>query len=104
VTRPVRPNELAQREIAHELRWYEEERVGLGDRLWDDIQAVSQLISTYPQVGEIVRRARTRGTVRRFALRHFPFFIIYREQPEFIELVALAPMRRNPSYWSSRIS
>jgi hypothetical protein len=104
VTKPVRPNEFAQREIAHELRWYEGECVGLGDQLWDDIQAVSQLISNYPQIGEIVGRVRTHGTVRRFALRHFPFFIIYREHPESIELVALAPMRRNPSYWRSRIS
>jgi plasmid stabilization system protein ParE len=104
VTKPVRPNEFAEEEILHEIRWYERERVGLGDRLWTDIQAITQLISDYPQIGRVVRLSRVRGTIRRFPLRHFPFFVIYREHPDHLELVALAPMRRKPNYWRSRVS
>jgi hypothetical protein len=55
VTKPVRPNEFAQHEIAHELRWYERESTGLGDRLWSDIEIATQLISHYPQIGEVIR-------------------------------------------------
>jgi hypothetical protein len=44
------------------------------------------------------------GVVRRFPLRHFPFFVIYREREEFLELVALAPTSRKPNYWRSRIT
>jgi plasmid stabilization system protein ParE len=104
VTKPVRPTEFAEEEILHEIRWYERERAGLGDRLWTDIQAITQLISDYPQIGEVVRNSRVRGTIRRFPLRHFPFFVIYREHPDHLELVALAPMSRKPNYWRSRVS
>lgn len=79
MTKPVRPNEFAQAEITHELRWYERESAGLGDRLWSDIEIATQLISHYPQIGEIIRTRRVAGAVRRFPLRHFPFFVIYRE-------------------------
>jgi hypothetical protein len=104
LSKPVQPNEFAQAEILHELRRYEEERVGLGDRLWEEIQTAGYLISTYPEIGETVRRVRSRRSVRRFGLRHFPFFLIYREHPDYIELIALAPMSRKPNYWRSRIS
>src|SRR5260221_7839251 len=95
---------VAQAEILHELRRYEEERVGLGERLWDEIQTANHLISTYPEIGETVRRVRGHRSVRRFGLRHFPFFLIYREHSNYIELVALAPRSRKPNYWRSRIS
>jgi hypothetical protein len=105
VTKAIRPNEFAELEILRELRWYESESIGLGDRLWLDIQACLELISTYPAIGERVRRRRRiRGTVRRFPLRHFPFLLIYREFPDFVELVALAHTSKDPTYWHSRVS
>jgi toxin ParE1/3/4 len=104
VTKPVRPSGFAEEEILHELLWYEGERSGLGDRLWQDIQAVTQLISDYPQIGEVVRLARVSGVIRRFPLRHFPFFVIYRELADHLEVVALAPTSKKPNYWRSRVS
>jgi hypothetical protein len=44
------------------------------------------------------------GAIRRFPLRHFPFFVIYREHQDYLELVALAPASRKPNYWRSRVS
>ena len=90
MTKPIRPNEFAQAEIDRELKWYENESAGLGDRLWQDIQARLELISTYPGIGEVVRRRRIQGVIRRFPLRDFPFLLIYREFPDYLELVALA--------------
>jgi len=105
VTKPIRPNEFAELEILRELRWYESETTGLGDRLWRDIQARLELISTHPGIGERVRRRRNmRGLVRRFPLRDFPFLLIYRELPEYVELVALAHTSKDPTYWHSRVS
>ena len=104
MTKPVRPNEFAQAEIDRELRWYESESPGLGDRLWQDIQARLDLISTYPAIGEVVRRRRRiQGIVRRFPLRDFPFLLIYREFPDYLELVALAHTSKDPTYWHSRL-
>ena len=105
MTKPVRFNEFAEFELRRELRWYEDESPGLGDRLWRDIQAGVELIETYPGIGERVRRSRgVRETVRRFPLRDFPFFLIYREYSDYLELVALAHKSKDPNYWRTRLS
>jgi plasmid stabilization system protein ParE len=62
---PVRPNAEAEEEFRYYIHWYENESVGLGDRLWAEIQAALDLISERPAIGETVRRIRVRGTVRR---------------------------------------
>jgi plasmid stabilization system protein ParE len=69
--------------------------------LWRDIQNVASLISEYPLIGEVVRR--TRGRVRRFPLRDFPFFLIYRERGGQLQIVALAHTSRKPNYWRERL-
>lgn len=105
MTKPVRPNEFAEREILHELRWYEAENAGLGDRLWAEIQRVALVISDHPAIGEVVRgHSRQHPAVRRFPIEHFPFMLIYREHPEYIEIIALAPNRRKPNYWIGRVT
>lgn len=98
---PVRPSSFAQDEIEYYLRRYESDSPGLGDRLWQDIQYTADLISDYPDIGEEVRR--TRGLVRRFPLRHFPFFLIYRKRDEHLQIVALAHTSRRPKYWRARL-
>jgi plasmid stabilization system protein ParE len=101
VTKVVRPSSFAQDEITYYLGRYDREIPGLGDRLWSDIQAVVDLIAKHPAIGEAVRR--TKGAVRRVPLRHFPFFLIYRERGDFLEIVALAHSSRKPGYWRARL-
>lgn len=104
MSKPVRLNEFAEKEILDELRGYGAGQSELADRLWNDIQAILRIVGEYPRVGGRVVRPRVRGTVRRFPLRHFPFFIIYREHDAYVEIVALAHMSRKPNYWRSRLS
>jgi len=41
---------------------------------------------------------------RRFLLRRFPFFLIYREcTPSEIQIVAIAHTSRKPGYWKQRL-
>jgi plasmid stabilization system protein ParE len=101
VKRTVRPSYFAQSEIEYYLRRYERESVRLRDRLWDDIEAVVDLIATYPSIGETVRR--TRGLVRRFPLHDFPFFLVYRERHDYLQIIALAHKSRKPNYWRPRL-
>ena len=102
--KPVRPNDDAEAEFRENVRWYEEESAGLGDRLWSEIQAAISLIATHPSIGEVVRRVRRSGPVRRLPLRHFPFFLVYREYTDHIEVVALAHTSRKPNYWRGRLT
>jgi toxin ParE1/3/4 len=102
--KPVRPDPEAEAEIRAEIRWYEAERVGLGQQLWDEIQQAVGLIAEHPAIGSIVPEVR--GVVpppRRIRVRRFPFYLVYREFAAEIEVVALAHMRRKPGYWRSRI-
>jgi toxin ParE1/3/4 len=103
VTLPVRPNDEAEEEFRYYIQWYENESVGLGDRLWSEIQAAIDLISAHPVIGEVVRRVRTHGAIRRVPLRHFPFLLVYRMHPDHIEIVALAHTSRKPRYWRDRL-
>jgi hypothetical protein len=43
--KPVRPDPAAEAEIRAEVRWYEDERPGLGQLLLDEIQNAIDLIS-----------------------------------------------------------
>lgn len=97
----VRPSPFAKVEIESYLLRYETKSARLRDRLWDDIEHVVGLISDFPSIGEPVRR--TGGRVRRFPLKHFPFFVIYRDRPSDIQIVALAHKRRKPTYWRYRL-
>jgi plasmid stabilization system protein ParE len=101
VNTAVRPSSFAQDEIEYYIRRYESESIGLGDRLWREIQEVVDLISEYQAIGEVVPR--TGGRVRRVPLHRFPFVVIYREREGSLQIVALAHMSRKPNYWRSRL-
>jgi toxin ParE1/3/4 len=101
VTISVRPGSFAESEIEYYVRWYEARLTGLGDRLWEDVQTVVALIAKHPEIGEVVPRSR--HFVRRFPLRHFPFFVIDRQRDDYLEIVALAHTSRKPGYWRSRL-
>jgi len=98
----VRPNTEAEDEIRAAIAWYENEREGLGRELWDELQETIALISEFPAIGNVVHRAKVRGVVRRVPLRRFPYFVVYRDRADYIELVALAHMSRRPGYWKLR--
>lgn len=103
MSKPVRPNAAAEQEFRDSILWYEQHGPGLGDRLWSDIQAAIDLIAGHVAVGERVRRVRSRENVRRVPLRHFPYFLVYREHEGWVEIVALAHTSRKPTYWRDRI-
>jgi plasmid stabilization system protein ParE len=39
---------------------------------------------------------------RRFLLRRFPYYIVYRERGDAVEIIAVAHARRRPGYWKFR--
>jgi len=42
------------------------------------------------------------GDTRRYLLRRFPFFVVYRETKGGIEVLAVAHAHRRPGYWVGR--
>jgi len=39
---------------------------------------------------------------RRYLLRRFPFFVVFREVDDRVQIVAVAHARRRPGYWLGR--
>jgi toxin ParE1/3/4 len=42
------------------------------------------------------------GGTRRYLLRRFPFFVVFRDAGDSVQIVALAHARRRPGYWLGR--
>jgi toxin ParE1/3/4 len=41
--------------------------------------------------------------IRRVSLRGFPFSVIFREANGVVQVLAVAPHRKRPGYWTSRM-
>jgi plasmid stabilization system protein ParE len=42
------------------------------------------------------------GGTRRYMLRRFPFFVVFRELDDRMQILAVAHGRRRPGYWLGR--
>lgn len=62
----------AERDIAEAARWYEQQRVGLGDEFVDAVKQARDRIGEYPQAYPEVR-----GRIRRMIVSGFPYGLFY---------------------------
>ena len=72
-------------ELLTAVRWYEEQRPGLGTEFAAACRSMLALIQDRPQMLRLVH-----GNVRRVLLRRFPYAIFYRHRES--ELLVLAVM------------
>ncbi len=93
----------AEAELRGAIEWYEEERAGLGDEFWSEVQQVLRLIGEHPSLGGKISRVRIQGSVRRLLVRRFPYFVIYRERPDHLQVIAVAHQSRRPGFWRRRV-
>ena len=83
------------REEAREaIDYYEAERPGLGDHLWQELQISIRWISSNPTVPRL-----RPGDYRRVNLHAFPYYIAYAIRGEFVVLLAIGHAARRPEYW-----
>lgn len=102
MTRPLRAEEEAIRELEEAVRWYEDQRPGLGDELLAEIESTLQRIERWPGAGAPVPRVPAELSVRRAPVKRFPYFVVYLDTAEAIRVLAFAHDRRRPGYWRSR--
>jgi toxin ParE1/3/4 len=100
VTRPIRGAPEADAEFADAVRWYEEQRTGLGSEFLAAVREARKLIEDRPGIGATMRGAK-RGE-RRLMVRRFPYQLIYYVRSHDIVLVAVAHTKRRPGYWKRR--
>jgi len=98
VTRTLRNLKEAREEFAAAVRWYEEQRPGLGGEFFDAVVHATSLIQAQPEIGALSRDRRT----RRVLVQRFPYQVIYRLSVDEIVIVAIAHLKRRPGYWRKR--
>ena len=87
----------ARSEFLDQVAHYELIERGRGERFRSSVQAAVVLATTIPLAG-----APWKFGTRRVFPKRFPFSIVYRLEPETINIVAVAHFRRKPTYWRSR--
>ncbi|MHB1992838.1 type II toxin-antitoxin system RelE/ParE family toxin [Metallibacterium scheffleri] len=88
----------AESEHLKQVAYYEAQQTGLGARYLAEVNAALEYVCEAPLRFPIARPP----ALRRLDLRRFPFTIFFRELSGVVQVVAVAPHRRRPGYWSGR--
>ena len=102
MSKPLRTEEEAERELEEALRWYEEKRPGLGAEFLSAVDDALTQIRRLPNTGGRVPQVNPDLRVRRIPLKKFPYHVVYLETDDAIRVLAFAHDRRRPGYWLSR--
>ena len=89
----------AEVELLREVAYYSNLRPGSGLRFIDAVQQAVLKAAHHPLGGAPSHR----GT-RSMLVKGFPFSVVYRAGSDEILVVAIAPHRKRPNYWQSRVA
>ncbi|HEX4498823.1 MAG TPA: type II toxin-antitoxin system RelE/ParE family toxin [Thermoanaerobaculia bacterium] len=92
----IRPE--AQADIEEAAFWYEDQRLGLGERftgeLFELIRRISEAPLQFPSIGDAVRRG---------LLHKFPYAVYFLVEDDQAVIIAVLHQRRDPAVWKSRV-
>ena len=84
-------------ELQGAAEYYEERQIGLGSRFLDTVEEAIERIAGNPLAWNLVDE-----DIRRCLTRVFPYGILYSPDKEFVLILAVAHLAREPGYWRSR--
>lgn len=70
----------------------------LGGRFYDEIERIIAEITATPGLFRAYD-----PPARRNIARHFPFAVVYLNEPDRVWILAVMPLRRHPDYWKHRL-
>ncbi len=88
---------LAVKELEEAVEYYEIQVRGLGERFEKEIKRSLKTIKRFPEIGSIER-----GDIRKFLLHKFPYKILYSIEKNYLYVIAIAHLHREPTYWIKR--
>ncbi len=88
----------AELELLKEVTYYSKARAGTGGRFQAAIEAAISRAVTHPLGG-----APSFRETRSVLVKGFPFSVVYRPSRQELLVLAIAPHRKRPGYWASRI-
>src|SRR5690349_5996314 len=84
---------------AHEaFHWYAKRSQRAADGFIAELDAAVARISEHPQLFA----GYLHGT-RRCLLKRYPYALVFREQADLAQVVAVAHLKRRPGYWKGRV-
>lgn len=90
-------HEDAEAELDHAVDYYEGCRPGPGIGFAQEVYAAIARVVQFPKAWTTLST-----NTRRCLVNRFPFGVIYRIKSRYIEVVAVADLRRRPGYWRDR--
>src|SRR3569832_1641294 len=95
---PVILEPRAEVDLEEAYRWYESQKVGLGDRFLFQVNRSFQRIAVMPQSCAVILR-----DARVALVAKFPYIVCYVFLDEQVVVVAVVHGRRDPEVWQSRV-
>ena len=90
---------MAGTEVDNAVSWYQEQTEDQSLNFLNELDRAVQTVKAYPLLAVEIER-----DIRRFFLHRFPYSLIYGIEEDTIVVIAVAHDRREPSYWSDRVS
>jgi plasmid stabilization system protein ParE len=91
----VHPEAIAEARAARE--WYEVRNAEAAEAFMAELDLAIERIEEAP--GQWLPYL---ANTRRYLLRRFPFFVVFREANDRVQILAVAHARRRPGYWFDR--
>ncbi|HEX3048221.1 MAG TPA: type II toxin-antitoxin system RelE/ParE family toxin [Bacillota bacterium] len=88
----------AEKEFVEAIDYFEEVETGLGYDFAIEVNLAIERTTSFPKVWPILE-----GDIRRCLVRRFPYGILYSEEQEYIYIVAVMHLHRDPDYWKHRL-
>ena len=92
----IRPQ--AELDVANAVRWYEEQRAGLGDEFVIELDSILRRAILRP-----LQFPQIKNDIRRALLRRFPYAVYFRVGEETMDLIAVLHQHRDPRIWERRV-
>jgi plasmid stabilization system protein ParE len=78
-------------------RWYEDRNPEAAEAFMTELDLAITRIEETPRRWPLYL-----ADTRRYLLRRFPFFVVFREVDDRVQIVAIAHAKRRPGYWLGR--
>ena len=94
----VRFLDAAKTEFDDAVKYYDEQRSGLGLNFGEEVEQTLERIAHYPDAW-----SRLSLRIRRCLVNRFPYSVIYENRGEIIIVVAIQHHHQRPESWRSRV-
>ena len=90
---------IAEAEHLETVAYYESKRAGLGATYLTEFESTMTAICGFPSRFPVERKP----DIQRGKMEKFPFNILFRDVSGKVQVLAIAHLRRRPSYWLGRL-